>query len=417
MTRSFILSLGTDPAGPVSWAVGSWRAARSGEAAADSSARLEASGRLASGGEIDTLDLSGIDRVVMIVPGSDVMARDVDLPARREQDARAAIPYLLEDDLASDPSTLHFALRPGDEPGRRRVAVVSRDLMGRWMNFAEQFGKTPVSIVPDFDVLQGPHEGCRIVERGERMIMLPAEGAGFTAERDLAPMLVGEAVPGDGALHLELGDADGFLAQAGLGGRAFNTRPAMTDGAFFSEVMDTLRTRRVTDLLQGAYAKAGAFAFSMETWKRAGVLAGVAVLAYAIMLGGQAWRSESMATQAQAQAEDLLRTAFPDMRRVVNPRAQLRTRLAALKAGGSDRFLKLTGVLYGAVGSVEAVELRDLRFVAERGNLSASIAYDGFRDVEQLRDAVARAGGVFTEGGSRQVNGRILGDITIGLKR
>jgi len=72
-------------------------------------------------------------RVVAFVPGVDVRLAMAQVPARQEKRILQAVPYALEDQLAEDVDTLHFAIQ-FDARGRREsdpvpVAITSRARM------------------------------------------------------------------------------------------------------------------------------------------------------------------------------------------------------------------------------------------------------------------------------------------------
>ncbi len=409
MTKSLILALSAEPGGPVIWGLGS------DAGTPGTSPRVEATGRVSGLDQAAELPLGEADRIIAVVPGSDVLARDVTLPARRESEARAAVPYLLEDDLASDPETLHFALGKAGEGGARRVAVVASDTMERWRATLEPIVKDRAyALIADFEALEPPRDGARVVDRGDRVIVVPSDRAGFTTEPELAPMVMPETLGEVTTIRLETDQAERLTE--GFTSASVATAPALTDGAYFSEVLDAVREGRVTDLLQGRFAPDGDFSLSLDVWRRATVLAATVALAYAIMLAGQGWHYDRLADDRHAQALGVFRTAFPEVTRIVNPQAQMNAELAALKGGGTDDYLRLSSLLFDSVENLPGVELRDLRYMAERGEVAASIAYGAYGDVEALKTAVANRGGVFGEGGSRQRGDRIIGEITIGLQ-
>ena len=56
-------------------------------------------------------------RVIVLVPGVDVVLTSAVVPSRNRQRIMSAIPYMLEDQLAEDVDSLHFAIG-------RRLAVL-----------------------------------------------------------------------------------------------------------------------------------------------------------------------------------------------------------------------------------------------------------------------------------------------------
>ena len=72
-------------------------------------------------------------QVIVLVPGTDVILTSVTVPTRNRNRMAAAVPYLLEEQLAADVDESHFALGERDAEGRVAVAVVSRARMDAWL--------------------------------------------------------------------------------------------------------------------------------------------------------------------------------------------------------------------------------------------------------------------------------------------
>ncbi|GER04254.1 hypothetical protein JCM17846_19360 [Iodidimonas nitroreducens] len=61
------------------------------------------------------------DRIIALVPGSDVASRFMALPPARFSQMQAAAAIALDDDLAHDHERLHVALAPADQPRWRAM--------------------------------------------------------------------------------------------------------------------------------------------------------------------------------------------------------------------------------------------------------------------------------------------------------
>jgi general secretion pathway protein L len=111
MTETLVIRLRASEDAPASWLIVDANGARSGN--------------LQSGPISDALALSQARRTVVILPASDVTLARPDLPPVRGA-ARIvqAVPYALEEQLASDLENLHFAIghRDASSPARRSSA-------------------------------------------------------------------------------------------------------------------------------------------------------------------------------------------------------------------------------------------------------------------------------------------------------
>jgi general secretion pathway protein L len=280
------------------------------------------------------------------------------------------------------PEELHFALGPaiGDEP--RLVAAVSNRLMSHWRSWLAQFGVTTEVMVPDFLALPIPSA----IADGDVALVRTARTA-FTIERDMLPAMtdVQDAVPQE-------------LAPESL-------------IALFHR---TLLMAPCLNLLQGPYAAVRSWSLP-SAWRRAAILAGVAVGLAAAGQIAAGWRLNAEAEAASARAEAVLRAAMPEVKRVVNPRAQIRAHLQEMRAGSSNTFLRLCQLTFPAVQQVEGAEIQALRYDGRRSELAATVALPSFEAIERIKTELAGKGLVLQEGGARQDGTRILAELIVKL--
>lgn len=318
--------------------------------------------------------------VWVVVPGAAVVTRYVALPPQVNARAHAAAAFLLEDDLAADGDTLHFALDTANTQ-TRMVAVTARTQMDLWRTRLAELGVKPTVITPDYLALPpGAVRAC------DGMVLARSAEGGFTVESELVSWV-----------------SDGLRAEP------------VSRAAMLREMFATLRQGASINLLQGAYAPRRDWAALGKQWRRAGELA-AAVLALAVV--GQlaeAWQYNRRADAAAARAEVILRRALPDVKRVVNPVAQMRARLLEARAADSSGFLQMSNILFGAVSAVEGVEVESLRFDGRRGEISFTMALPSFDALEKVKAEIVRQGGAVQEGGARQEAQRIYADMTLRL--
>jgi general secretion pathway protein L len=82
--------------------------------------------------------------VGLVVPTADVLFTEVELPVKGAVKAQQVVAFALEEQLAADIDTLHFAVgRRIERSGRTAVAVVERTLMNGWLASLAAEGLTP----------------------------------------------------------------------------------------------------------------------------------------------------------------------------------------------------------------------------------------------------------------------------------
>lgn len=90
----------------------------------------------------------GDRKVIVLVPGTEVLTTTVDIPVRGTK-LQAALPYALEEFLADDVDKLHFAAGTRRSSGRIPVSVVSREKLAGWLSNLAGAGITPASVIAE----------------------------------------------------------------------------------------------------------------------------------------------------------------------------------------------------------------------------------------------------------------------------
>src|SRR5579862_6210630 len=93
-------------------------------------------------------------RVCVLVPSTDVLLAEPEVPPKAGAKLQQLVPYALEEQLADDIDDLHFAIgkRAGDTT-RTPVAVVARTLMDEWLTTLRSSGIEPEAIYVESELL------------------------------------------------------------------------------------------------------------------------------------------------------------------------------------------------------------------------------------------------------------------------
>ncbi|MGD8572508.1 MAG: type II secretion system protein GspL, partial [Gammaproteobacteria bacterium] len=95
-------------------------------------------------------------RVTVFVSGVEVVLTDVALPVMNKQKLLKAIPFALEEQLASDVEDNHFAAGERPQPDKITVAIVERTMIDQWLNNLKDVGIQPDVVTTE--VLAVPFE-------------------------------------------------------------------------------------------------------------------------------------------------------------------------------------------------------------------------------------------------------------------
>jgi len=264
--------------------------------------RQAQTGPLAEAGE-----LAAGRRVVVLVPGVEVILTETTLPKASPARLRKLVPFSLEDALADDIEQLAFAVGRRAESGAVAVAVVARARLDEWLEQLSAAGLAPQAVYSEADGVPDTPSTLNLVIEGDRIYGRAPGSAAFVFEGlDLAQVL--DVVDGDGELKhaVVYVDEAGRLQHAdalrALGERIESTQvKLMGDGPLY-RLGATLVAEPGTNLLQGEYAPKSNLAPLLQPWRAAaGLLLGLVLVSVA----AQAAEYLSLRQQSQALAATL----------------------------------------------------------------------------------------------------------------
>lgn len=347
-----------------------------------------------------------ITRRVGVVPGEMVTMHSLRIPARSRAKAAAAVPYMLEESLASSVEELEFRLLQWVRGGVSKVAVMSREVVARWHEELAAFpGKTD-ALIPEYLLLPLHSEGrCTVAADDEgRLIIRTGELDGLVINEQELDLWWEEAGRNDMPVAVNNAEHARYLIERG-GDMVSEWR---IGGHFPEWLQHGHQVPQHADLLrQGADSSD---ALMSRRWMTAATV--LVELAILIRIGVDGYDYVTLKASEQTldrQIEATLKETFPDITRVVDPRAQMEQRVAAAKgrATGSGFLALLSVVAKGVQGSNATVEEITFRDAA----LLVTCTTRDFQALDQLQQRFAgdsRATVELVSSGSREnsVNGR-----------
>ena len=139
------------------------------------------------------------------------------------------------------------------------------------------------------------------------------------------------------------------------------------------------------NLLQGAFNRRPQLGKTLRIWRLTAVLAVACLLLLSTSAVIDYIRLGQRETQLNANIEKVLKDTFPDIRRIVNPRAQMKSRLNKLQksGGGSGNFLPMMDFVAQAMGSVRGATLNSINY--RSGHVDIQIDAKQLNDIDQLK--------------------------------
>ncbi|MBX3479203.1 MAG: type II secretion system protein GspL [Caulobacter sp.] len=317
-------------------------------------------------------------RTLLIVPGADVAARWLDLPAASDAQARSAAGFMLEDALAGPASEHHIAVGPPGD-GRRLVVVVDHARLRSWMDRAAALGVSPDIVTPDHLSLPESLDGQPLGVRFGGLLAVRGHELALSGEPELLGAVLGDRSP---------------AAANPLEAAALLARGALTPAV---------------NLLQGDFARGGGRTPG-GAWKRAAILASLLIVSPLVIGLAQLARNTASAAALERQADKRAVAMAPAAR---NQKAPARFVLGQIEQRrAANRFLDTASAFFQVVQASGAVRMDTLVYGAD-GALRTTVSYLNYSDLDGLKTAAREAGLDLTDDATVTEGGKISSDLII----
>ncbi|MGH8121531.1 MAG: type II secretion system protein GspL, partial [Rudaea sp.] len=140
----------------------------------------------ASAGAPPPETLARAQRIVVLVPSAQVLLLDAPALSKQSSQLAKAVPFALEDRLASPVEELHFALGASSGDAAIAVAVVARDVLRAWIDALARHGIHADALIPETLALPYADDCATLLIENERALL--RSGAAQAAACEVASL-------------------------------------------------------------------------------------------------------------------------------------------------------------------------------------------------------------------------------------
>jgi general secretion pathway protein L len=348
-----------DAANPVAWAL------------------VRPDGTLASEGEGPIADLPSAKQTTLVVAASRVLFATATLPSRGARRIRGALAYAVEDQLTSDPESVHAIAAGAHRGTRQSIAVIERDWLRRVIDAFEASGISPDSVTVETCLVPRAEGEWTLVLRENGGLLRTGEAEGmcldgaFDGSVPAVLRLALEAARGTGGAPQKIVIRSDFPPDVHAWERELGV-PCDSAGPWrpWQRV-----ARPLIEFLQGEFARSRGLSRLWPRLRPAAFLAGAAL---AIEVVGTfchwgALRYEK--AQLEARMNDQFRAAFPQAQAIVDPALQMRRNLeAARTAAGIPQESDFLPLLAKAVRADSGWKVKTVGYDAGKLTLDVVLA-------------------------------------------
>jgi len=385
-------------------------------------------GDIASGTLEDAAVLGEGRRVIALVPASQVLRTSADIPLRNKAKIQQALPFALEEQLATDVEGQHFAFGVRDANGRLPVAVVAAATVSAWLERFLAAGIKPDAVFSESDALVAMPSTVTVLVDGERIIIREPDGNTTIADPDSLqailelliedePAAVNEAqhvdtiVTDDSAVdHPVVDDSQSepvnILVYCGeddherfaiiwdmlrLRVESLDVK-ILPDGAL-PRLASQISLQAGVNLLQGPYAPRRELPVDLRAWLRPAVVLCTLLVLLLVRAGVDLWQLNQEEQALDAAARQLLGATFPGMPNGGDPWAQLRSELGDIEpatAAAGAGFADALAALADGMSATPDIRLEALGY--RDGNLDLQLVAPSVEKLDLLRQGIVAAG-------------------------
>jgi len=334
----------------------------------------------------------------LIVASGDVLLTEVELPPKSGVRPQQLVAYALEEQLAADIETLHFAVGERDEVNRRTaVAVVTRTLMSRWLQQLGDAGIQVTAVCADASLLpQNPGHTVVMLEgdtlslrrAGRPALALPADNIAAALEASLAEDMAAENL----IFYVSPEDWQRRSSEVeALRGRCASLKVQLLNSGTLPLLAPQLAAGAFINLLSGEFAPQVAAGSGWRRWRLAATLLAVLIAVHVLGLSLQLLQQHRSERALDAEISALARSALPGDSGQGPVRSRVEQRLLAAQgdAGGSG-FMPALAALAQALGSARGASLQALSY--RDGGLDLKLKASDAESLERIDQALRSNG-------------------------
>ena len=333
--------------------------------------------------ELATLAAQHPHPVIVVIPQECIYLTRVELPEKASRQLLGAIEYQVEDRLAQDIESQHFALgNIRDNP--IAIAVVSREIMDRCVSLAQSHGLRLAQIIPELYLCPWSGEGVALAEGHDGWLLRYGDYRGLKCHASALPAML--------ALVRREVEFEVIRCYLDASAELPTVDGATLERCQLSEVRPGFADAPIIDLQQRNYQVSSPWLGLARTWKWIGLLASVLLIVFAYNKAVALQDLDDEIAAIRQQQYQLLKPYLPadagpgdDLKRLLIEHMQ---RLQASQR--EQGFLQLMLEFVRAREAYPDVEISRIGF--QSGRLSFDISSKRLTDIESLLASVKKQG-------------------------
>lgn len=317
-------------------------------------------------------DLSSRYLTWVLVPASEITFHQVTLPRHSGFNRLKMLPFILEENLASDIGDLHFAVlhQHGDICN---VAVVEKSVMSNWLKRCKQHGIRDHMFLPDVLMLPLASEGWSGVYSNNQWLFRRDKYAGMAVEPSWLPQLLAISSPAVIECY--------SVPPVHCMDVEWKKHPER-------DVLQLAAENNVypkADLRQGEFSRNKLSYTDIYSWRLAIISFMIFLLLLFTNAGIKHYKLWQQMRHWQQASVHLYQQIFPEENNVIDPRSQMQKHLVQLSRNNQTTIRVIMQQLQQLLTEVATIQLQTLTWDSKRRELRLVITTTSFKELEKFK--------------------------------
>lgn len=327
---------------------------------------------------------------ILLIPTQLVGFTQADIPAKQARQVIKALPFVVEEQLASEVGENHFALI-GRHKNTAHACFIDQKLMHELKNnYAADV------ILPDVMALPFKDGEWSILFNEQQVLVRTAQHEGFACHVDNLMLLLDHARVTEGQAAViycqEPGAVSMLLAQIENHGFALRTELINSPwGGLNKTTQQWFNNNLLVDEFKTEKTKNNK---TISVFRPVAGMLAAALLLFFISNVWQGLQYKQMANQVRAASEAYFKQLFPG-ERITSLDRQLRAKLSVNNGQGQANFIELLGLTGATLNTdpgLKGIQLTSVRFMDKRGELEIELSAQTIAQIDQLKQALLQQG-------------------------
>ncbi len=337
-------------------------------------------------------------RVIVLVPGIDVLFAQPELPVRGGARQLQVIPFALEEHIADDIEGMHFALgKPEPSRAGTPVAGVRRHRLEEWLAALRGAQIAPDAIYADSAMVPAnPGQIVLMIDAERLYVRRPGEPPLVLDVQPLSEAFEFATLTTDSHVLLYVSQLDWHTHRPAIDAlreRLASLKVQLLPDGPLPLLAQQAVTNPTLNLLQGTFAPHSRGTGQWRAWHLPAILAGCFIALNLLGKGVEIWRLKSAEKALDASIEQVFREAMPGEQNAVDARRRMEARMTQLHGASGGQVANLPAIISVIAGAIAQVPETTVEAFSFRGTvLDMRIAARDVDSLDKLRRLVTDRG-------------------------